>query len=154
MRTKKNNTITASGLMTALREIRSTLHSVLALAKVPKTTPMLVTIHEDEKGEHVAMRFSDEHYQYDETLNKRTIFEWEYTVRSAGISITRFTEYEAGTGVHSWNRVSIRHWSSHHEEHSDMRLAELPRGKYPAHVKLIREHFSKLPAWAWAVCEL
>lgn len=148
---KTNNTITASGLMSCLRDMRTTLAQLIKLAKKPVTTPMLVTIYEDEKGEYVAMRFSDQSYFHDEERSKRTIYEWTYEVTSKGISVIGFSELQKGSGLHTWQRETVLYWSHQHEESSTIRLIDLPRGKYGPHCELIRKHFSTLPAWAWAV---
>ena len=141
--------LSLSSLVTKLREIRNFLERIFTLVQRPITQKMRCTIYEDINGNYIAMRFSDQYYDYDETLYSRRLTEFIYEIGSGGISIVGYSAYDK-PGMHA---IALQRWSHLHEEHSNMRVIDLPRGKYGPHIKIIQQHFSQLPGWAWGVYE-
>lgn len=144
---KDKNSVSAIGLVKNLREIFSTLTTILALVKRPNAQNIRARIFEDSSGKFICIRFSDQYYQWNETLEKTRLFEFEYEITSRGITMVGYQKYNEPKP----HAFTVEYWSHGYEENSTIRLIDLPRGKYGPHADIIRRHFANLAAWSWAV---
>ncbi len=136
-----------------IKQIFSKLESIYSIVSKPKIIykSLRCEITEDKDGNPFSVRWTDCHYQYNDTIREKQAHKYEYEVTSKGMSLYSYVEYDY-ENKDKWNRCNYkRYWSIESPEDSTMRLIDIPRGHMPKHIEIIRKYLAELPAWSWAV---